>query len=280
MDRATQLPISTSCYSIGRLSCLGSMAMSRFDFKEACRLYDILKDRFGSASCDGERVVILEALYHATGYETRTQGSWLAECHDLFDNFIPDSLATDRLLFYRFCPTDYYFPSPRLQTYNAWMEELRRWVDELCSSEGNRWEGQDLLTHFLRLRYIAQTGYTTVANGLVTSASSPASAIRAQEYKQRVRSCFFDRLLSLFRADAINVPTLDAAYNALRCIMGNFQKEEQRYRMLMARVKGLQMIYPKDSDHWIQLEALKVDCESLASIYFKMKSTQKLYKAI
>ena len=280
MAKAAQLSIPTSCCSIGHLSCLGSMAMSRFDFEEAYRIYDILKDRFGAATCDGDRVVILEALYHATGYETRVQGSWMAECHDLFDNFIPDSLVTDRLLFYRFCRSGYYFPSPRLQTHTAWMEKLRRWADELCSSEGNRWEGQDLLTHFLRLRYIAQTGYTTVANSLGTQASSPASAILAQEYRQRVRSCFFDCLLSLFRADTTNVPTLVAAYNALRCIMDNFQKEEQRYKKLMARVKATQLSCPKDSTHWIQLEALKVDYENLTPIYFRTKSTQKLYKAI
>ena len=34
------------------------MAMSRFDFEEVFRLNDILKNRFGSASCDGERVAI------------------------------------------------------------------------------------------------------------------------------------------------------------------------------------------------------------------------------
>lgn len=270
MTKKAKPAILASCFSVERLSCLGSMAMSRFDFQEACRLYSILKGRFGAASCDGERVVILEALYRAMGYDTRAQGSWLAECHDLFDNFIPDNLATDRLLFYRFCPTEYYYPSPRLQTNTAWMEKLRRWADELCSSEENYWDGQDLLTHFLRLRYIAQTDYDTITE----------NKAKASEYKQRVRSCFFECLLSLFRADTTNVPTLVAAYYALRHIMGNFQKEEQRYKILMARVKAAQLSCPNDSDLWIQLESLKVDYESLKPFYIQMKDTGRMYKAI
>ena len=270
MAKTAKLVIPASCYSIERLSCLSSMAMSRFDFKKAGSLYDILKERFGSATCDGERVVILEALYHASGYETRAQGSWQGECHDLFDNFIPDNLATDRLLFYRFCPGQYHYPSPRTNLYTAWMDKLRRWANELCSGEDNNWAGQDLLTHFLRLRYIAQTSYSTVAD----------NNARANEYSQLVRSCFFDCLLSLFRADTNSVPTLVAAYNALRYIMGNFQKEEQRYRMLIARVKAAQISYPKDSDSWIQLESLKVDYENLKPFYVQMKDSGKLFKAI
>lgn len=82
------------------LSCQGGMAMSRFDFTEAYRIFQLLLQRYGEAKYDAERIRVLEALYHTTGYEARGHMSWQQQCHQMFDDLVtkklPDTMDVPR----------------------------------------------------------------------------------------------------------------------------------------------------------------------------------------
>ena len=262
--------------SIEVLSCHGGMAMSRLDLEEAYRIFQQLLSRYSDAKLDAERIKTLEALYHTTGFEARGQMSWQQQCHRLFDELFADkdsaayALMTDRLLFYRFCPGAYCIPSPHKQLRTLWMHRLCQWADQLADSDDSTWAGESLCTHFLRLRYIADTGYDEVAG----------RKGRAREYEQRVRSCFFECLLSLMRSVATYVPTYVAAYHSLRRLMHDYEKEERRYKQFFNRVCEVQKKFARNSHRWLQLEELKVDYENLWPIYIKYVNSGRVYQTL
>ena len=257
------------------LSCQGGMAMSRFDFTEAYRIFQLLLQRYGEAKYDAERIRVLEALYHTTDYEARGHMSWQQQCHQMFDDLVTDSpvaeqLLTDRLLFYRFCPDSDFIPSPHKKLHTEWINRLRLWADQLADSDDSLWDGVSLCNHFLRQRYIADTGYKEVAghNG------------RAEKYEQHVRSSFFESLLMLMRSVNADVPTHVAAYRALRCLMSDFEKEERRYKQFITRVRTIQVQLPRDTNRWIQLEELKEDYANLEPIFLTHAKTGRVYRTI
>ena len=262
--------------TIESLSCQGGMAMSRFNIAEAYRIYQLLLLRYNEAKYEAERITVLEALYHTTGYEARGHMSWQQQCHQLFDDLVASSgpvveqLLTDRLLFYRFCPGDDFIPSPHKKLHAEWMKRLRQWADQLTDSDNSLWADVSLCHHFLRQRYIAETGYEDIAG----------SNGRAAEYEQRVRSSFFESLLTLMHSVNTDVPTLVAAYRALRCLMSDFEKEERRYKQFITRVRTVQAQFPRNSNRWMQLEELKVDYENLNPIYFTHKKSGRIYRTV
>ena len=250
--------------------------MSRFNIAEAYRIYQLLLLRYNEAKYEAERITVLEALYHTTGYEARGHMSWQQQCHQLFDDLVASSgpgveqLLTDRLLFYRFCPSDDFIPSPHKKLHAEWMKRLRQWADQLTDSDNCLWADVSLCHHFLRQRYIAKTGYEDIAG----------SNGRAAEYEQRVRSSFFESLLTLMHSVNADVPTLVAAYRALRCLMSDFEKEERRYKQFITRVRTVQAQFPRNSNRWMQLEELKVDYENLNPIYFTHKKSGRQFKTL
>lgn len=245
--------IPASSDSIERLSCLAGIAVGHLDVALTEMAFNLLKNRFLMATMPAERVLILEAMYHACGYE----GSLLMtgmkrQCDKLFDEHIPKELAFYRLLFYRYCPTPLDKSVGRSVGCKQWLKTLKDWMTQLEDSKTGIWEDQPLEVNFLRQRYIYRTGCRYLAD----------SDKQAEYYRNCVYNSFFDCLLKLQKSGSPDVRTLVAAYQALREFKNDVKANEQRYKVFNGKVTSVQSTLPRGSQKWLQLEELKLDYEA------------------
>jgi len=239
--------------SYERLSCLAGMAINRLDIGQAEQAFHYLTRQFHAAKVTGERVLILQAMYHASGYENRLLlMDQKRQCDALFDEHIPVALATPRLLFYRYCPSPLDKTIRRDAKGRAWLKTQKTWMTDLMQSPAGTWEGQPLETVFLRLRYLYRTGCEHLAN----------DPTEAAHYRARLSNSFFDSLLKFQKVSRPDVRTLVAAYQALRDFRYDVKAHEPRYRTLLTKITALQATLPRTSHPWLQLEELRQDYQS------------------
>lgn len=234
-----------------RLSCLAGMAATRLDVHQAEQAFRLLEGRFLSATMPAERVLLLEAMYHACGYESRLFLMELKRrCDHLFDEAVPADLATPRLLFYRYCPSPVERTISRSAACGRWLQTLQTWMTEQESHPETCWGSLPLSVKFRRLRYLWRTGCKHLSGG---------DAAKADIYRHLLIDCFLDTLSAFRRHDSSDVQTLVSAYEALREFRFDVKAHERHYRPLMAKVATAQSALPADSPSWLRLEELRHD---------------------
>jgi len=241
---------------VERLAALAGLAVSRTDILQMETAFVLLERRLHAALMPAERVLILEAMYHACGYEGLLLYSALKRrCDQLFDELIPTELATARLLFCRYCPSPLAKSVSRDTTCRRWLRTLSEWLAALAADPSAPWASLPLDLRFHRLRYLYRTGTRHLV-------ATEAEALRARTL---LRSVLTDALLTLRHTAAPDARTLAAAYFALREFTPANPGSEPLYAPLMQRITALQSSLNPATPQWLTLEELLRDYAALTA---------------